>query len=132
MTEDNEALIRQAFAAFAGGDLDAVLELCAHDVLVVEPPDRPDSSTHHGREGVLAAFAGWVDLWDDYSAEIVRMAEVGDHMVVVTHQRGRGQGSGVEVDALNAFVFTIRDRKLAAWRMFSSEEEAMGAAARLG
>ena len=92
MTQDNEALIRQAFAAF-GGDLDAVLEMCAHDVVVVEPPDRPDGTTHHGREGVLAAFAGWVDLWDDYSAEIVGMTEVGDHVVVLTHQRGRGQGS---------------------------------------
>ena len=40
--------------------------------------------------------------------------------------------SASEVDALNAFVFTIRDRTLAAWRMFSSEEEAMDVAARLG
>ena len=41
---------------------------------------------------------------------------------------GRGKGSGVEVEADFAFVFTIRQGKLLRWQMFTSREEALEAA----
>ena len=55
------------------------------------------------------------------------MTEVGDHVVVLTREHARGKGSGVEVESVYTFVFTVRDRRLTAWRMFSNEQDAMEA-----
>lgn len=46
----------------------------------------------------------------------------------MTHQVGRGKGSGVEVEGDVAFVFTVRQGKLVRWQMFTSRAEALEAA----
>ncbi len=39
----------------------------------------------------------------------------GDCVVAMVHQRGRGRGSGVEIDVLTAHVWKIRDGRAVGW-----------------
>ena len=130
MSEENVAIVRRAFDAYTGGDIDSVLRLCAEDIVVTQPPEVPGvSPQQHGHEGVLEAFGIWPEQWDDFEIEIERVvADPGDYVVVATRQSGRGKQSGVEVEANFTFLFTVLDHKITEWRIFVHESQALAVA----
>jgi ketosteroid isomerase-like protein len=83
------------------------------------------SRQQHGHAGVLEAFAIWPEQWDEYRVDILRIADMGDHVMVTTLQRGRGKDSGVEGEARFTFLFSVRAGKIAVWRMFLRQEDAL-------
>jgi ketosteroid isomerase-like protein len=121
-------IVRAAFRAFEEGDIEAVLRLCDENIEIIQASELLGvSPSQHGHQGVLEAFAIWPDLWDDYRVEIVRLVEIGDHVVVTTINRGRGKDSGVPVEMPFTFLFAVRGGKIAVWRLFMREEQALHA-----
>ena len=129
MSQENVAIVRRAFDACTGGDLDTVFALCAEDIVITQAAEVPGvSPQQRGHDGVLEAFGAWPEQWDDFEIEIQRIvADPGEHVVVATQQSGRGKQSGVRVEAEFTFVFTVRDGKIAEWRIFVAEGEALAA-----
>ena len=129
MSQENVAIVRRAFDAYTGGDLDTVFALCAEDIVITQAAEVPGvSPQQRGHDGVLEAFGAWPEQWDDFEIEIERIvADPGEHVVVATQQSGRGKQSGVRVEAEFTFVFTVRDGKIAEWRIFVAEGEALAA-----
>jgi ketosteroid isomerase-like protein len=68
----------------------------------------------------------WAGQWDDLNFELERIVGAGDRVVCLTHHRGRGKSSGVELRV--AYVHTIRNGKGVRWEMFDTWEEALEAA----
>ena len=54
------------------------------------------SRQQRGHSGLLEAFRIWPEQWDDYQIEILRIADLGDYVVVTSRTGGRGKQSGVE------------------------------------
>jgi ketosteroid isomerase-like protein len=130
MSQENVEVVRSAFDAFTRGDIDAVLALCDEEIVITQAPEVPGASPQqHGHDGVLEAFGIWPEQWDDFRIDIVDfIADVGDYVVVRNRQSGRGKQSGVEVDIEFTFLFAVRDGKIAEWRIFMRESEALHAA----
>jgi uncharacterized protein len=130
MSEENVAVVRRAFDAYTRGDIDGVLRLCADNILITQPQEVPGvAPQQRGHQGVLEAFGIWPEQWDDFRVEIKQvLADPGDSVVVTTRQIGRGKQSGVEVEAEFTFVFAIRDKQIAEWRIFVHESEGLAAA----
>jgi uncharacterized protein len=130
-TPPNVELVVQAFDAYARDDMDAILALCAEDILITQAPEIIATGVppeQHGHDGVLEAFGIWPNQWDDFEIEIQRIvADPGDYVVVSTLQRGRGKQSGVEVEAEFHFTFAVHDGKVAEWHIFVDEAEALAA-----
>jgi ketosteroid isomerase-like protein len=59
------------------------------------------------------------------SEEII---DAGDHLIHAILFRGRGRGSGVEVEGRFFQVYTFRDGKTVRWEEFSDRAEALEAA----
>jgi ketosteroid isomerase-like protein len=131
MSQRNIDLIRRAFDAYTRGDTEAVLALCAEDILIVQAPEVVATGVapeQHGHDGVLEAFGIWPEQWEDFEIEIERLvADPGDYVVIATLQRGRGRQSGVAVEAQFFFTFLIRDGSVAEWRIFVDEADALAA-----
>jgi uncharacterized protein len=131
MSDENVELIRSAFDAYERGDIEAVLAVCADDILITQAPEVIATGVapeQHGHDGVLEAFGIWPNQWDDFQIEIQRIvADPGDQVVVDTLQRGRGKQSGVEVEANFFFTFAVRDGRIAEWRIFTDESDALAA-----
>jgi ketosteroid isomerase-like protein len=53
------------------------------------------------------------------------VADPGDHVVVTTRHGGRGKQSGVDVEANFTYVFAIRDGKVAEWRIYVTDADAL-------
>jgi ketosteroid isomerase-like protein len=129
MSQDSGEIVRRAFDAFGRGDIEAVLSLCDEDIVITQPPELFDASRRqHGHAGVLEAFAIWPEQWDDYRIEVLRVVDLGDHVFVATQTHGRGKQSEIEVTMEIAFVFSVRDGKIAEMRIFMREDQALEAA----
>jgi ketosteroid isomerase-like protein len=130
MSEENVEIVRNAFAAYERGDMEAVLRLFDEDIVITQASDVPGiPAQQHGHRGVLEAFAVWPEQWEDFRIEILRIAAAPAGKVIATVRNwGRGKQSGIEVDMEFSFVFAIRDAKITEWQLFVQEDEALEAA----
>ena len=129
MTQQSVEIVQAAFGAFQQGDIEGVLRLCDENIKITQDVRLPGVPRHqYGHSGVLEAFALWPEQWDDFRVEVLRVADVQDRVLVSTVNRGRGKISGVEVEQLFTFLFSIRAGKITTWRIFVRESEALEAA----
>jgi ketosteroid isomerase-like protein len=128
MSQQTVDLVRGGFEAFARGDIESVLRLCDEDILVTHPFEIPDvAPVMRGHAGVLESIAAWPEQWDDYRLEILKTVDIEKHVVATVHQTGRGKSTGIPVELQCLMVFTIRQGKIAEWRIFLHEDEALEA-----
>ena len=127
MSQENVDLVRHAYEAFLRGDLAASLARWHPDV-EMDGRNLPDGDVHRGHEGVREHVTRWADMWEDWTVELDRFIDAGDDRVVVlTHERGRNKATGMELDALHAELYTVRDGQIVRWQGFSDRAEALEA-----
>jgi ketosteroid isomerase-like protein len=91
-------VVRFGFEAVARGDLATVAEYLAPDVVIVQPPEIPDSKTYEGRTAVVDLLEDWPSEWEDFRLELIDLIDFSDDTVVsVLRQSGRGRESGIEM-----------------------------------
>jgi ketosteroid isomerase-like protein len=67
----------------------------------------------------------WLSGWEHWRAEAEDYLEFGDYVVVLATYRGRGKGSGVEINQQGAHVFKLSDGKVVRLEIFASRERAL-------
>ena len=119
----NVDVIREMLADYLRGDYEAALPAFAHDVEVITSLER-----FRGREGVVEEAKRWEEMWSDYRFAVEDLVASGDRVVLLYHQVGRAKESGVEVEERAAWVYTVREGKIARVEMFQEREAALRAA----
>ena len=123
MGGSDRELVRQAFDAFSRDDIDAVLELCAPDVVVRDP--QRTGTTFHGPDGLRSFFEEWLESWEEYSSEPIEITAVEDALLVRAHQTGKGRHSGIEIDQDLFVVLRLRDGKFVEYGIYTSRDVAL-------
>jgi ketosteroid isomerase-like protein len=67
----------------------------------------------------------WLSPWEDWRCEVEEYIEYGDQVVAVCRYRGRGKGSGVQVDTRGAHVWQFRDGKVIRLEVFADLTRAL-------
>jgi ketosteroid isomerase-like protein len=118
-----EIVERSVRAAIAGdwrralNDLDTQVEL-----------DQPrPTGVYHGRAGVEEAMQRWSDAWVDRRVELEELIDVGDRVVVITHEHARSERTGLELDRRMTDVWTLRDGKVMTIESFPTRDQALAA-----
>jgi ketosteroid isomerase-like protein len=127
MSEDNVEVVKRMYAAFYAGDFETALGQFDPNVLV-DPVARPDLGVGKGREFVRDTVASWMAVFDDWSDEIGEIRDLGGRVLVLSSQRGRGKGSGVEVESQYALLYDLHGGAITSMRMYASAAEALAAA----
>ena len=122
MSEQNVEIVRR----FLLDDVDEALTY-ADPGIVWNPTEE---SPAQGHDAVRASLARWKGEWDDYQLMPEEFVDRGDRVVVTVCLRGRGRGSGVEVDARFYDIFTLRDGKIVRMDQFTERSEALEAVGR--
>jgi ketosteroid isomerase-like protein len=122
MSEQNVEIVRDALEAFQRGDVDVALRHVHPDM--VSKRIHPDGAVFHGRDGLLALMADWVEGFEDWSYRAEELIDAGDHVVVRLHQWGRGAGSGAMVDADFWLTYAFEGDKVTRFTIFSDRERA--------
>jgi ketosteroid isomerase-like protein len=128
VSEENVEIVRAAFDAFERDDVNSYLSLCDPEIEITQAADVLGAPQHQrGHAGVLEAIAVWPEQWDDYRIEVISMTDLGDQVMVKQMARGRGKGTGIPVEMLFTFLFSVRAGKITKWRIFTREDEALKA-----
>jgi ketosteroid isomerase-like protein len=129
MSEANVEIIRRFVEAFNRLDLDSTVGILDPEVELHEWPEAPGARTYHGQDGAREALASWFDVWEWMHVEIEDILEAGDQRMLVTlHQRFKGKGSELEVEAKSFNVFTVSDGKVTRMELFTDRDAALAAA----
>jgi ketosteroid isomerase-like protein len=133
VSEADIDVIRQQYAAVNERDFPRAMGLYAEDVVMVVPRVEGVQSpgTYRGREAVGEWFGDWFRTFaPDYRFEIEEIRELEGGLIFMraTHG-GRGRLSGVEVHGENAYLYSVREGKIARVGFFASPEDALEAAA---
>jgi ketosteroid isomerase-like protein len=130
MSQENVELVRRAVDLINRGDLDAALEEATDDLEVDWSNSiGPLKGIYRGRQEVLKLWRSFLDAWDSLQWDPEEIIDVDEsRVIVVNHLRMRGHGSGVDVDAVGAQLWTISDGKARGLKLYQSKAEALEAA----
>ncbi len=113
------------FDASADGDLGVWFRAADPDIRVLPRPAEPDArDEYRGLDELMEYLVNWYAQWEEYEVEAVSLEDVGDHVLAVVRERGRLEGSGLEVEEDFSHSFVLREGKVAEWRMYDSHAEA--------
>ena len=118
------------YEAFHRGDADGALAFFDPEV-VVDASRRVDGGIGHGREELNAIITRWVGTWDEWREEIEEIRNVGSRVYVVSTQRGRGKGSGIEVENRYGMLYELHGDKITRLTVYIEPEEALEAASQM-
>jgi ketosteroid isomerase-like protein len=71
-----------------------------------------------------------LEAWEERRLEPQRFLHIDDLVVVLMHEYRRGRGSGVEVEADTAVVFTVREGRVILIKPYVAQAKALEAAGR--
>jgi ketosteroid isomerase-like protein len=118
MTDTNIKLAKDAYAAFAKGDIPQILELLTADVtfgIVGRKEDAPFLGIHSGKAGAAEFFRLLNEAHEIHTFEPMRFMAAEDKVFIWGHYHWTMRKSGVSKDTEWLHIFTIRDGKCSAW-----------------
>src|SRR3954447_12332849 len=127
MSQENLEVVRRMYAAFDRGDGDSALAAFDADV-VIDASHRVDGRIGHGREEMATILAEWLGAWEDWREDVEDIRDLGDHVLVISTQRGRGKGSGVEFENRFGMLYEVRDGAIVRWTVYDDPAKALEAA----
>ena len=134
MSEENVAVVREAFLAFGAGDprkAQSAAQRIFHSAIEWDMSGVagwPEKRVYRAQE-VGAFLQAWADSWRDWRFDVEEVREAGDEGVFsAIHEVGIGLESGASVDQHRYFATTVRGGRIVRVRMFSDRTEALEAA----
>ena len=131
MADDNVEVVRRAIAELNFADAELPTEIFSEDFELDFTNSRgPQSGVYRGleetREFMRSFIEPWAKVGFDTNEEVTELED--GRVLTVNTLRARGHGSGVEVSATAASIWTVKNGKAAAMKMYQSKEEAIEAA----
>jgi ketosteroid isomerase-like protein len=128
MSQENVDKARGFIEAYNRRDFDAATRWFAPDIDWVLPARQAWDSCK-GTEQVIRFFEGLDETMDELQLVPQEYRDAGDHVATRLRHRGKGKGSGVEIDTvLYHQVATFRDGVIVRMEYFGSWDEALEAA----
>jgi uncharacterized protein len=132
MSEENVEIVRRVYDAAARRDTATVLDLYHPEVewdVSRSPMARlVGEGRYQGHEGLRRFFRAYHEAWENMEYEYEELIDAGEHVISVTHDRGRGRTSGAEVEFKQYAVWTIREGKIVQAVWCGTRAEALEAA----
>jgi ketosteroid isomerase-like protein len=123
MSKESVEIIRGLYEAFNRRDLARSLESVDPDFEWI-PDVRSFETPFRGRENVQRFFEDQIELLD-LRVQPEEFFEKGSQVIAFIRARGRGQGSGAELDIRIAHVWTFRDGKPVRAEAYAERDKAL-------
>jgi ketosteroid isomerase-like protein len=80
-----------------------------------------------GRNKLIEMSLHYWGAWEDYRIEAEEFVDAGQSVVIGIHERGRGKGSGIQLDRRWAHIWTFREGRIVRWEPRPSVDDAVKA-----
>jgi uncharacterized protein len=108
VTRDNVEILRHAYEALNEGDVDGALGVLQSDAEWQEHSDLPEAGVYRSRAAIKTFLCAYLDSWEEFHQETEDLIDSGDRVAVVLRMAARGKGSGIEVEARYAHLWTMQ------------------------
>jgi ketosteroid isomerase-like protein len=125
VSQENVEIVRRAYNGWAHGDFSEGEVF--HPEVEFDMVDWPEQSTSRGLDAMRRTWQASLASWDDFRAEAADFIDVDECVVVLTRVRARGKGSGAEVSANTATVWTFEDGKVVRLALYWDSAKALEA-----
>jgi uncharacterized protein len=121
MGQSSREVAQRAYDAFAVGDIDTVVGLCADDITFHIPGSSPLSGAWSGHDGILEFFAKAGELSaGTLAVPVDAMLADGERVVVFTTVTARRNGRSASLP--NIHVLRVVDGKIAGLREYQGDQ----------
>jgi ketosteroid isomerase-like protein len=126
MAQDNVDVAKRAVEAFNRRDIDGMFA----ELLTAGFEHWPavagayEGGCYQGREGLERFAAAISEVWEEVHVIAEEFRDLGERVLVLGRQVGRGRGSGARVDAPLAAIFDFRGDRI--WRSRGYVDRAKG------
>ncbi len=130
MSQANVEIAKRVIDAFNGRDVDSIFKCVNSDIEWFPAlPGVVEGDGYRGREGIEMYFEEISNTWEEYSVVGQDFRDLGnDRVLVLSRVKGRGRGSGVQVDSPIGVIYDFRDGKMSRVRAYLNHGEALRAA----
>ena len=131
MSQENVEIVREVMAllsrAASGAPTPELLDLFAPDVTVDMSRRVFNPDVYEGHVGLARLGREVRDVWDEFHVTAERFIDLDDRVLVIETRRGRGTGSGVEVEQRTGVIWTLRQGQVIRMETDLDPQEALKA-----
>ncbi len=129
MSQENVAVAKSFFAAFARRDLEAAAGLL-HPEVEIRPAivGGPEGIVYRGLNGNRQFWADIDAAWATFRIEPQEFRDLGERVLVLGRAIALAPGSGIALDQASAWIAEMRDGRIVRFQSFTSQPEALKAA----
>ena len=115
------ALLRKGYEAFARGDIAAITDMFAADMVWHVPGNNLISGEHKGRDAVFAVFAKTMELTGGtFKIDLHDIVANDEHTVSLSRASASRQGK--QLDLRGVDIYHIRNGKVTEWWSFVEDQ----------
>jgi ketosteroid isomerase-like protein len=119
VAQDNVDVIESAFAAFAKGDLEAVLGYFSDSAEIVAPESLPWGGEYEGPEGMRTFLAKLLEHFTDFKSTPTKVLGADDnHVIVVARNSGKTK-AGNRIENEVVWIYQLRDGSVTSAHVFA-------------
>jgi ketosteroid isomerase-like protein len=126
MSKETVEIVRRVYEGWSRGDFSQT-ELFDPDI-EFEMIDWPHPAKSRGIEAMSETWLATLGAWEDFRAKPDEVIDHGDNVLVLNSISGRGRGSGADVSALTATVWTVVGGRVVRLALYWDTERAREAA----
>ncbi len=121
--ETNLETYQRILETFNREGVDGVMPFFTDDVEIYDPdlPEGPYRGPQAAKRVVELLTSGFANV----EIKDFRLLPAGDRVVALLHTRAKGQSVDLEVEQRDAHTITFRDGKIAYWRLYLDQAEAL-------
>ena len=123
MAEENVERLRELYARMASGDFGGPTDLFSPEFIF--EPMSDGRRSYVGMQAFADQMRDFLGQWEDFRIEPLEFEDLGDAVLVIERQSGRGRASGVETDMTFYAVWTFRDGLIVRGRWDADRESAL-------
>jgi ketosteroid isomerase-like protein len=127
MPSRNVEIVKRIYDAQARGDTAELLDLTDPEIRLYPRPSHPEAGVYRGHTGMLRILGEDEAIFDSIRYEPHEFVEVGNHVIVLLRQTGRGRTSGIEVNEHIVTVWRLAGGRAVESRTYTTEREALDA-----
>ena len=127
MSQENVEIVRPAYEAWNGGDLDAALRDTHPGVEFVQDTRIPGAVNLTGRSEVRTWLDSFHETWESFRIAPERIEAVGSRVLVVARISAKGRMSEAEVEQRVGHVLTLEDGQITRWESYADAADALEA-----
>jgi ketosteroid isomerase-like protein len=124
----NVEVVRSVYDAWAAEDLPGPARLFDAQIEYVNPPGAVEPGTRHGLAAFSQAVHDAFEGWEAWQIEPERFLPAGERVAVVVRYRAHWRASGVDVEAHESALWTVRNGRIVRYEWFHGPDDALEAA----